>query len=289
MSPPLVINFAPTGMVPTKAMTPHAPLSVEEILADVRAAWELGITVAHLHARDAAGRPTHDPGVYSAIIRGVRAFAPDLVICASLSGRDDPRLESRIAPLSLEGPLKPDMGSLTLSSLNFPKQASCSDPEVVHRLAEEMRRRGILPELEVFDLGMAHYAGYLERKGLLAAPHYANVILGNIASAQVDPLHLGILVRELPPSTLWCVGGIGRSQLSANLLGVALGGGVRVGLEDNLYLDDEGGRLATNLALLQRIHALAAAAGRPIMTPAEFRRRLALAPGHGAYGRAPQP
>ena len=288
MPVPLIINFTPTGAVPTREMNPHVPLSVAELVEDVRRACELGITLVHLHARDEAGRPTLDPEIYGAMIRQIRSFAPELVICVSLTGRDDPDPENRVAPLRLEGDAMPDMGSLTLGSLNFPGQASCNPPNLIHRLATQMRERRILPELEIFDLGMANFARYLARKGVLAGPHYANVILGNIGSAQLDASHLGLLLRDLPENTTWALGGIGRFQLPANLLGLALDGGVRVGLEDNLYWEMADRTPATNLALLERIHALARHAGRPVMSSADFRARLGLAPGRGRYGLADQ-
>ena len=276
-------------MVLTKEMTPHVPITVMEIVSEVRQAWALGITVVHLHARDKAGRPTHDPAVYGAIIDEIRSFAPELVVCVSLSGRNEPNLSSRMSPLTLEGGLKPDMGSLTLSSLNFSKQASCNAPDVIRALASEMMARRILPELEIFDLGMSHYARHLAGKGLLLGPHYANIIIGNLASAQLDASHLGLLLRDLPEDTTWASGGLGRFQFPANQLGIALGGGVRVGLEDNLFWDAEARSLTTNLALLQRIHDLARLVERPVMSSKEFRGRLGLAAGFGAYGRPPSP
>ena len=112
----LIVNFTPTGMIPTKQMTPHVPVTPSEIAEDVHEAVEIGITMVHLHAREeASGEPTYRAEVYGRIIEQVRRFAPDLVICVSLSGRNFPELEKRSEPLQLSGALKPDMGSLTLS------------------------------------------------------------------------------------------------------------------------------------------------------------------------------
>ena len=150
MDDKLVINFTPTGMIPTKKMTPHVPVSVSEIVEDVHKATELGITMVHLHARDAkTGEPTYEKEVYGEIIEGIRKYAPYLVICVSLSGRNINKLELRADPLSLEGFLKPDYGSLTLSSLNFNNTASINSPETVQGLAAIMKEKGIVPELEV--------------------------------------------------------------------------------------------------------------------------------------------
>lgn len=284
--PNLVVNFAPTGLIPTREMTPHVPVSVQEIVEDVHRAVELGITMVHLHAREEkTGQTTFAREIYKLIIAGIRKIAPDLVVCVSLSGRQVTEVEKRMDPLCLEGELQPDMGSLTLSSLNFNRHASVNSPEVIQRLAREMKKRGIVPELEVFDAGMINYAGYLEKKGLLSPPHYFNLILGNISCAQADLLHLGVMVRDLPECSLWSAGGVGRVQLQVNALAVASGGGVRVGLEDNIWYDCQRTRLATNADLLQRVHLLAQINERTIMKPVELRELLHLEPGHGKYGR----
>lgn len=285
----LIVNFTPTGMIPTKAMTPHVPVTVTEIVEEVHRAVELGITMVHLHARDeATGVPTYRADTYGRLISGIREFAPELVICVSLSGRNFGKFEQRAEPISLEGDLKPDMGSLTLSSLNFSQQASANAPDMVQALAQEMQARGIVPELEAFDLGMINYARYLERKGLLQPPHYFNLLLGNVASAQADLLHVGVMLRDLPDDSLWSLAGIGASQLMMNAVAIASGGGVRVGLEDNIWYDSERQVLATNSDLLLRIHRLAELSERKVMTPATLRDCLNLNPGHGQYGRAAQ-
>lgn len=283
----VVVNFTPTGMIPTKEMTPHVPVSVSEIVEDVHQAVEVGISMVHLHARDAdSGRPTYKADVYSRMISGIRAFAPDLVICVSLSGRNFGEFEKRAEPLELEGNEKPDMGSLTLSSLNFNRVASQNSPDMIQALANAMLEKGIVPELEAFDMGMINYAKYLERKQLLNPPYYFNLLLGNIACAQADLLHAGILVRDLPPDSVWSLAGIGSSQLMMNSVAIASGGGVRVGLEDNIWFDAARSQLATNHLLLQRVHRLAALHERKVMTPSDLRTRLNLSPGHGEYGRS---
>lgn len=282
----LLVNFAPTGMIPTKEMTPHVPVTVTEIVEDVHEAYEIGITIVHLHARDEhTGEPTYKVEVYRNIIEGIRKFAKDLVICVSLSGRTFKELERRIEPLQLDGVLKPDMGSLTLSSVNFNREASMNSPDMIKSLACEMKRRGILAELEAFDAGMVNYAKYLERKGLLEPPHYFNLLLGNVACAQADLLHAGIMVRDLPNDSCWSMAGIGDAQLMMNSIAIASGGGVRVGLEDNIWYDQSRTKLARNADLIRRIHILANTNEREVMTPREARKLLRLENGNGLYGR----
>jgi uncharacterized protein (DUF849 family) len=267
-----ILNLTPTGMVPTKAMAPCVPISVSEIVDEVLRCHEIGITMVHLHARDEEGKPTHRADVYGPIIEGIRKGAPDLVICVSLSGRSVREFEKRSEPLKLTGNAKPDMGSLTMSSLNFVGEASLNQPDVIQALAQKMMRLGIVPELEIFDLGMANYAGYLLKKGLLQSPLYANVFLGNIAGAQLDMVHAGTILRDLPAMTYWSFGGIGEAQLSANALAIAMGGGVRVGLEDSIWYDRERTTKASNTMLVRRIHELSEQVHlRPIMEPSTFR------------------
>jgi len=284
----LIVNFTPTGMIPTRDMTPYVPLSPTEIVEDVHEAYELGITMAHLHARDEqTGEPTYLSEVYGRIVEGIRRYAPDLILAVSLSGRNFQEYEKRAAPLSLEGNLKPDMGSLTLSSVNFNRQASVNAPDIIQRLSKEMLERGILPELEAFDAGMINYAKYLEGKGFLKAPHYFNLLLGNVACAQADLLHAGVMIRDLPEQSYWSLAGIGDAQLKMNSVAIAMGGGVRVGLEDQIYYDHGRTKLARNIDLIRRIHTLAQANEREVMEPSQLRGLLNLQPGHGAYGRVP--
>lgn len=283
----LIVNFTPTGMIPTKKVTPHVPISSSEIAQEVHNALEIGISMVHLHARDeVTGEATYRADVYGRIIEKIRQFSTDLVICVSLSGRNFPELEKRSEPLQLSGLLKPDMGSLTLSSVNFIRSTSINEPDTIQGLAKLMRQKGILAELEAFDLGMINYAKYLIRKGLLEAPHYFNLLLGNIACAQPDLLHLGMMIRDLPENSLWSLAGIGDSQLVMNSVAIAYGGGVRVGLEDNIWFDRQRSHLASNTDLLRRVHALAEANDRQVMTPATLRSLLGLQAGAGLYGKA---
>ncbi|MBN1251772.1 MAG: 3-keto-5-aminohexanoate cleavage protein [Bacteroidales bacterium] len=170
----LIINFSPTGMIPTKEMTQFVPVSPNEIIEQVHQAYEIGITLVHLHARDEqSGKPTYKSDVYGKIFDGIRKYCPDLVLGASLSGRDFNVFEKRSEGLEL----KPDMGSLTLSSLNFIQQASVNSPEMIIKLAEKMKELGVKPELEAFDSGMINYQKYLIKKKILEPPYYINILL----------------------------------------------------------------------------------------------------------------
>jgi len=271
-----ILNFTPTGMIPTKEMTPHVPMEPAEIVEQVLEAVELGANMAHLHARDQQGHPAYQKEIYAEIISGIRRRNKFLPICVSTSGRNWPEFERRSECLDLTGDAKPDFGSLTLSSLNFNRQASVNAPDMIIALAEKMRENGIRPELEAFDLGMINYAHYLIKKRLVAPPYYFNLILGNIACAQANMLNLGLMVKELPESSYWSVGGIGEFQLPMNAAALVFEGGVRVGLEDNIYWDAERTKLAENAALVRRVVDFARLMGRTPYTCQEARQVLGL-------------
>ncbi len=279
------MNFTPTGMIPTKGMTSHVPVSSSEIIEDVLNANELGVSMVHLHARDeATGQPTWKPELYQKIIDGIREHAPELVICVSTSGRTFSEFEKRSACLLLEGWSKPDMASLTLSSLNFNKIASPNSPDMIQNLAGLMLEKGIKPELEAFDVGMINYAKYLIKKKLITPPYYFNLLLGNVACAQANLLHAGIMVNDLPDESIWSFAGIGDTQLKMNSIAIAVDGGVRVGLEDNIWFDKQRTKLATNIDLVKRVHDIAKSNERSIMQPNELRGLLGLKEGNGKYG-----
>jgi uncharacterized protein (DUF849 family) len=281
----LIINFAPTGMVPTKRDNPHVPVTPEEIAGDCARAYALGASILHLHARDVDGKPTWRPEPYREVILSVRARCPDAIICVSTSGRNFNLFECRSAVLDLDGDAKPEMASLTLGSMNFPKKASVNEPEMIRKLAERMRERGIVPELEAFDLGMIDYAKFLIEKGVLRGPFYANLLLGSLGTLGASPLNLAVMTNALPSGTTWAGAGIGRFQLPINALAIASGGHVRVGLEDNLFMDSTKEVAATNEMLVERVVRLAEATGRAIATPAEAREIIGL-PSHDVIGAA---
>ncbi len=267
-------------MLPTREMSPHVPLTPQEIVEQVLDARQYGISIVHLHARGEDGLPTYRKEIYKEIIDGIRrvdGLGEDaLILSVSTSGRHWNEFEKRSECLELDGASRPDMASLTLSSVNFNRQASINSPDIIKRLATMMREKRIKPELEAFDIGMINYAKYLYRKGLLEPPFYFNLLLGNIACAQANILNLGVMLTELPEQSVWAVGGIGDSQLKMNLNGMINGGGIRVGLEDNLWLTSERRKLASNRDLLTRVRSVADTINLPVASPREVRRRLAL-------------
>jgi 3-oxoadipate:acetyl-CoA acetyltransferase len=274
----LIVNFTPTGMVPTTAHTPFVPVEPAQIIEEALEAVGLGASMVHLHARNADQTPSSDQADFAVLIDGIRRHDKSVILCVTTSGRSDPTFESRSDVLDLEGDSKPDMASLTLSSLNFAQSASVNSPDCIQQLAAKMLEKKIKPELEVFDAGMVNYAKYLIRKKLLKGPFYFNLLFGNIAGMQADFSTMGNIVNSLPDDSTWAFAGIGSAQLRATSAAVAMGGNVRIGLEDNLFFDQEKKNLATNMDLIKRVVALAELNGRKIAKADAVRRVLDLNP-----------
>jgi 3-keto-5-aminohexanoate cleavage enzyme len=252
--PELVINFCPTGMVPTKELTPHVPVSPAEVIDDACTALELGASIVHLHARDERGKPTWRAQIYEELVLGIRGHFPGAILCVSCSGRDFPEFERRSEVLELTGRARPDMASLTMTSLDFPTGPSVNAPEMVLALAEKMVSAGIKPEIECFDFGMVNAVNILIGKERLGpAPYYVNLLLGSRYSVPATARHLSNLVSDLPRHAVWAAAGIGQFQLPINTLAIAMGGHCRVGLEDNIFYGFDRSQLATNAALVQRV------------------------------------
>jgi uncharacterized protein (DUF849 family) len=275
--PPLIINVCLTGMIPTRASTPHVPLAVDEIVGDAIAVADAGAQMVHLHARDeATGQPTSDTRYFERILTGIRRERPELVCCVTTSGRNWPEFERRSEVLLLKGAAHPDMASLTLGSLNFLTGPSNNAIHTIERLAMCMRENDIKPELEIFDSGMINLAKYLERHGILSGTKYFNLLLGNLNTAAATIGDLSHLVAALPENSVWAAAGLGAFQLPMNVAAILAGGNVRVGLEDNIHYDAGRSRLATNVELVQRLVRISGEFERPLATCTQVRTRLGL-------------
>lgn len=259
-----ILNVCPTGTQSTKKNS-KAPIFKNEIIEEVIQLYECGITLVHLHARDKDGENTYKKEVYQNIIEGIKKYTTDLVICVSLSGRYFNDLSLRAEVLST----KPDLASLTMSSLNFPKTASVNDPDAILYLINEMKKFNVTPEIECFDSGMLRYTSFLQKKGILNDPLYINVILGNLFNASAELESVAHLKNNFPSNSIVCFGGIGKDQLKSNLFGLLEADGIRIGIEDNFYFSDK--KKATNFELILRIKEIAKILGYEFMSSKEFR------------------
>jgi len=268
----LIITLAPTGMIPTREQTPYVPTTPEEIAKDTYGAYKLGASVVHVHARDENGAPTYKKEVFDEIFQKIKSKCPDIIICATTSGRVHPQVEHRAEVLDL----KPELASLTLGSLNFPQHPSVNSMETILELANIMKERNIVPELEIFEPGFINTVKYLARKGHLTKPLHFCLLLGSLGSMPANIGDLTYMVQSLPAESNWAATGIGRFQIQINAAAILMGGHVRVGIEDSIYYNYPDRELATNTKLVRRIVRLAKDLHREIATPKEAREILGL-------------
>ena len=268
----VIIQLAPTGMIPTKDITPHVPVTADEIADDTYAAYQLGVSMVHVHARDEQGLPTYRKEIFSEIFSKIREKCPDIIICASTSGRFHWNIEQRAQVLDL----KPEMATLSVGTVNFFDHPSINTPDDVQFLVRMMNALNIKPELEIFEAGFINTARYLMKKGILKFPLHFNLLLGSLGSIPADIRDLVYLVESIPPGNTWSGAGIGRFQNQINAASILMGGHVRTGIEDSLYMDDGQTKLATNKALVERVVRIAGEFDREIATPEEARKILGI-------------
>ncbi|HET6691671.1 MAG TPA: 3-keto-5-aminohexanoate cleavage protein [Miltoncostaeaceae bacterium] len=263
----LIISVGINGGELSRADTPYLPLTTDEIIESVVGVHAAGGAVAHVHVRDARGRPSQDLGLYRAVVDGVRERC-DII----LNLTTDIRRRGGDATLGLA----PELASFPGGSVNYGDSILEARLPKMRELAERTREFSVKPELEIFHEGMIQQCLQLAEEGLLDDPLYFQFLLGLDGGAPPDARSLIRLVDSLPSGSLWGVAGIGtRAGIDMVMLGMLLGGHVRVGIEDHPeYLP---GRLATsNAELVDRVARLAGEYGREIATPDEARAMLGI-------------
>lgn len=265
----LILTVAPTGNVPTKKDNPNVPITPDEIAEDVYQCYREGAAIAHLHARGRNGQPIADPEVFKEIIEKVRARC-DIIIQISTGARGGKTMEERAAPLDL----RPEMASLATGSSNFASGVNANPPELIEYLCRKMLANGIKPEIEAFDVAMISNAEFLAKKGLIKTPMHFNLVMNVPGSIKGTPRNLWHMIDILPQGSTFTVMGVGSVHIQMITLGIALGGHVRVGLED--VLEYSPGVSASNVELVKRAVRLATEYGRQIATPDEARKILGL-------------
>ncbi|OAT79331.1 3-keto-5-aminohexanoate cleavage protein [Desulfotomaculum copahuensis] len=266
----LIITVAPTGSLPTRERTPYVPITPKEIAQDVYDCWNAGASIVHFHARDQEGGPAYQKEVFAAILAAVKARNCPVITQISTGGRASSTVEQRSEALDL----CPEMASLTTGSTNFPDRVYENAPGLVEALAHKMLKLHIKPELEVFDAAMINNGVLLAQKGLLREPLYFNFVLNIKGALPGTPKNLFFLMEGLPVGAVWNVSVIGEPHVRLSSMAILLGGNVRVGIEDNIYLSR--GVLGSNPQQVERIVCIARMLGREIATPDEAREMLGL-------------
>jgi 3-keto-5-aminohexanoate cleavage enzyme len=268
----LIVTVALTGNVPTKKMNPNLPVTADEIAADVRRCRDAGAVLFHVHARDAEQKPTLDVNVYKQNVRRIKELAPEVIVQLSTGARAGKDWEERAKPVRL----LPEMGSFTTGSNNLPGIVYENSPAFMEYLAGVYQETGVKPEIEVFETGMINNAVFLEKKGFIAPPLHFDFVLGAPGSMPGTLKNLQFLSESIPAGSTWSVAGIGKAEIPLSAAAIVMGGHVRVGLEDNLYLPD--GSPASNPLLVEKIVRIAGEIGREIASPDEARLLLGLNP-----------
>lgn len=268
----LIITVALTGNVPTKKINPNLPVTAEEIAADVRRCADAGAVLFHVHARDEEEHPTLDLRFFEENVRQIKDRAPGVIVQLSTGGRAGKDWESRVQPIRL----LPEMGSFTTGSNNLPGIVYENSPQFIDYLAKVYQETQVKPEIEVFETGMINNALYLLKKGLLTSPLHFDFVLGAPGAMPGSFKNLQFLSESIPAGSTWSVAGIGKAEIPLAAAAIVMGGHVRVGLEDNLFLPD--GSPASNPKLVEKVVRIAREIGREIATPEEARKILSLNP-----------
>ncbi|HEY2797636.1 MAG TPA: 3-keto-5-aminohexanoate cleavage protein [Thermoanaerobaculia bacterium] len=270
MTDALVITVAGVGAEVTRAQQPALPLLPAEVAEEYGRCCDAGASIGHIHGRRPDGAPTQDLATFRAYSEAIRARSP-ILQQFSTGGAVGMGVEERIAALSL----RPDMATLTLGSCNFGDDVFENSLPTVRTILDRIRGFGITPELEIFDDGMLATADVLFAKGLLRPPAHFDFVLGVPGAAAATAENLLHFARSIPAGCTWTVAGIGRRQTAMATMAIAMGGHVRVGFEDNIYLRK--GELAdSNARFVERVVRIAREVGREPASVPEARAILNL-------------
>lgn len=271
----LIISACICGAEVTKEQNPHVPYTVEEIAREAKSAYDAGAALIHLHVRWDDGTPTQDTGRFQECIDAIRKVCPDVIIQPSTGGAVGMTDIERLA--STEVVPTPEMATLDCGTCNFGGDEIFTNTDnTIANFARILKERGIKPELEVFDKGMIDIAlRVADRKGLLIHPLHFDFVLGVQMTATVRDLTF--MAGSLPAGSTWTATGIGRNAWNIAAATIAMGGHVRVGFEDSLYLE-KGVLAESNGQMVEKVVKIAKLLGRPIANPAEARKILGLRP-----------
>jgi uncharacterized protein (DUF849 family) len=282
VSDAVVVTCALTGVLAKRQQCPWVPYTPEEIAEEARRAHQAGAAVVHIHARTDSGDPTYEPAVYAAIRREVEARCP--VILNFSTGGLGP-MEGRVAHIR---EVKPPLAALNMGSMNYAKYSARRKEfvfdfvfentfEDIVFLLRAMNESGVKPELECFDVGHTNSVWPLLDQGVLKEPLQFSFIMGVLGGIRATAENLALQAREAPRGSTWEVIGISHEQWRMVGAALALGGNVRVGLEDNFYLDSEGKEMArSNGDLVAKGVRMARDMGREPASVEEAKRILSL-------------
>lgn len=268
----VILTVATTGAWPTKKDTPYIPLQPEEIADEVYACYKAGASVAHIHVRDDEDKASMSFEKFEKTVKLIRERC-DIVINLTTSGGLGLTDEIRMKPF-IE--LKPELASYDCGTMNWMHSTVFENsPRFLEKLGLAMQENNVKPEIEIFDAGMVYNALYYLKKGILQGPLHFQFVLGAPGGMAATVENLLFLKSLIPADSTWGALGIGKQHLPIMYAALALGGNVRVGMEDNIYYAPK--QLAkSNVEFIERTKRIVAELGKEIATPAETRAILGL-------------
>lgn len=269
----VIVTAALTGAVTTKADNPNLPTQPQEICKSAIECSDAGAAMVHLHMRNEDDTPTMRFERFEETVNLIRAAKCPALLNLTSSGGQGFGWEERIRPFK---ELKPEMASFDAGTMNWLHSVVfMNEPGFLELCGKEMIACGVKPEIEVFDMGMLNTAKYYLKKGILQGPAHFQICLGAPGGMEATTENLLYMVNHLPEDCTWSTFGIGRGANEVMLAALALGGNIRVGLEDNVYYN-AGQKAESNAQFVERVKRLAAEVGRSLATPEEAREILGL-------------
>ena len=270
----LIITAAICGAEVTKASNPAVPYTVEEMVREAKAAYEAGAAILHIHVRNDDGTPTQDRERFRVVMDAIRKELPDVIMIPSTGGATGMSPEERLQPTELF----PEMATLDCGTCNFGDEIFDNTMPTMRAFGKRMLANNIKPEYECFEIGHLDTILTMAKKGEVpGAPMQFNFVLGVNGCTPATLPNLCHLVSQIPAGSTWTVTGVGKSAWTMAAAGIAMGGNVRVGFEDNVYLG-KGQKAGSNGELVAKVVRMAKELGREIATSAEAREILSLKP-----------
>ena len=268
----LIITAAISGAEVTKEHNPNVPYTVEEVAIEAEKAYKAGASIIHLHVRKDDGTPTQDRERFKACMEAIKERCPDAIVQPSTGGAVGMSNEERLQPVDL----RPEMATLDAGTCNFGGDDIFVNTEnTIKEFGKKMMELGVKPEIEVFDKGMVDMAIKLQKKGFIKTPMHFNFVMGVNGGITATPRDLVFMAGSVPQGSTYTVSGIGRFEFQMAAVTIVMGGHVRVGFEDNVYIE-KGIPAKSNAELVERVVRLAKELGRKIATPQEAREILGL-------------
>ncbi len=268
----LIITAAICGAEVTKEQNPSVPYTVEEIVREAKSAYDAGAAVVHVHVREDDGTPTQSRERFRVCMDAIKAVIPDVILIPSTGGAVGMTAEERLQPTELF----PEMATLDCGTCNFGDDVFENTMPTMRAFGKRMIENGIKPEYECFEMGHLDTVLKMAKKGQVPGdPMQFNFVLGVPGCTPATVKNLCWLVDAIPAGSTWTATGIGRSAFTLAAPTIVMGGNVRVGFEDNLFVS-RGVLARSNGELVEKVVRLSRELGREIASPAEAREILSL-------------